>query len=259
MRLTFELIALAGGFHPHAATWPFSGKDSNNTRANSSERVITPANVSRLAVKWQFTTAGDVSATPAVDNKNVCFRLGREAPLPGPGNWRSGLVQERFGVYGARGRSVSGDAGARRQCAGSWDATRSGAPRGTCIRGRKADRESSLDSKVDEHPGAIVTQSAIVGCRTCLLGVASAEEALATDPAYPCCSFRGSILALDAKDGHILWKTYMAPEAKGFSGTAVRGSTPVIDSSRNSLYITTGNNYTVPQAVLDCIDAWRWT
>jgi len=33
---------------------------------------------------------------------------------------------------------------------------------------------------------------------------------------------------------------------------AVWGSTPVVDPKRNSLYVTTGNNYKVPQAVLDC-------
>jgi polyvinyl alcohol dehydrogenase (cytochrome) len=45
----------------------------------------------------------------------------------------------------------------------------------------------------------------------------------------------------------------MTPADKGFSGTAVWGSTPVIDARRNSLYITTGNNYTVPQSILDCV------
>ena len=40
-----------------------------------------------------------------------------------------------------------------------------------------------------------------------------------------------------------------------FSGVAVWGSTPVIDSKRNSVYFSTGNNYTVPQAALDCAAA----
>jgi len=39
---------------------------------------------------------------------------------------------------------------------------------------------------------------------------------------------------------------------KGFTGTAVWGSTPVIDLKRNSVYVTTGNNYTVPNAILAC-------
>jgi len=110
-------------------------------------------------------------------------------------------------------------------------------------------------TKVDDHPGSIVTQSAIVSGGRIYVGVASAEEAFATDPGYPCCSFRGSMLALDAQDGHILWKTFMLPADKGFTGNAVWGSTPVVDHKRNSLYITTGNNYTVPQQILDCVAA----
>jgi polyvinyl alcohol dehydrogenase (cytochrome) len=39
----------------------------------------------------------------------------------------------------------------------------------------------------------------------------------------------------------------------GFSGNAVWGTTPVIDTKRNSLYIGTGNNYSVPDAVADCV------
>ena len=86
------------------------------------------------------------------------------------------------------------------------------------------------------------------------VGVASYEEAFAGFiPGYPCCSFRGSILALDANTGEIKWKTYTTPE--GYSGNAVWGSSPVVDTKRNSVYIGTGNNYSVPDDVTDCIIA----
>jgi len=110
-------------------------------------------------------------------------------------------------------------------------------------------------TKVDDHPSAIITQSAVVSAGRVYVGVASAEEAFATDSTYPCCSFRGSMLSLDLKKGKIVWKTYIVPEGKGFTGGAVWGSTPVIDPKRNSVYIATGNNYSVPQAVLDCVAA----
>src|SRR4030095_203909 len=38
----------------------------------------------------------------------------------------------------------------------------------------------------------------------------------------------------------------------GFSGNAVWGSTPVVDTARNTLYVTTGNNYDVPAEVKAC-------
>src|SRR4029453_11902744 len=48
-----------------------------------------------------------------------------------------------------------------------------------------------------------------------------------------------------------LWKTWMAPE--GYSGNAVWGSSPAIDTRRGSVYIATGNNYSVPPDVLQCV------
>jgi len=46
--------------------WPMIGRDAANTREQPFERGIRPANAQRLAPKWVATTAGDVSATPAV-------------------------------------------------------------------------------------------------------------------------------------------------------------------------------------------------
>jgi outer membrane protein assembly factor BamB len=86
-------MAFEAVIQTHAATWPFAGQNRNNTRANENERLITPANVSRLSVKWQFTTAGDVSATPAVDNKSIYF------PDWG-GNLHALKRETGFGIYG---------------------------------------------------------------------------------------------------------------------------------------------------------------
>ena len=44
-------------------------------------------------------------------------------------------------------------------------------------------------------------------------------------------------------------------QAAGYSGAAVWGSSPAIDVKRNSVYITTGNNYSAPQSVKDCATA----
>jgi polyvinyl alcohol dehydrogenase (cytochrome) len=42
----------------------------------------------------------------------------------------------------------------------------------------------------------------------------------------------------------------MAPS--GYSGASVWSSTPVIDAARNSVYVGTGNNFSVPQMVETC-------
>jgi polyvinyl alcohol dehydrogenase (cytochrome) len=60
-------------------------------------------------------------------------------------------------------------------------------------------------------------------------------------------------MALDARTGAVLWKTYTAPP--GYNGAAVWGSTIVPDPSRGYVYATTGNNYFTPTdpAYTQCI------
>lgn len=76
------------------------------------------------------------------------------------------------------------------------------------------------------------------------------ELAAAVVPGYEL-SFRGSMLALDLANGATLWKTYLAPA--GYTGNAVWGSSPAIDTKRKQIYIATGNNYSVPEDVLACV------
>src|SRR5262245_51011216 len=72
------LAAFAGGVGALATVgggpnWGMIGNDATNTRNQPNEHSISPANVSRLALKWVATTAGDVSATPAVVDGAVYF------------------------------------------------------------------------------------------------------------------------------------------------------------------------------------------
>src|ERR1043166_722228 len=55
------------------AQWQIAGHDLSNSRSQPDEHVIGTANVAQLAVKWTFTTGGDVSATPIVAGANVYF------------------------------------------------------------------------------------------------------------------------------------------------------------------------------------------
>jgi polyvinyl alcohol dehydrogenase (cytochrome) len=63
------------------------------------------------------------------------------------------------------------------------------------------------------------------------------------------------MVALDVFTGRMLWKTFTVPDNHGltnqYSGNAI-WSPPAIDPGRGSLYIGVGNNYTVPDAVLQC-------
>jgi len=86
------------------------------------------------------------------------------------------------------------------------------------------------------------------------LGFSSLEESLAADPNAECCSFRGSVVALDAATGRTIWQSFTIEEAakppvngkrQGPSGAAI-WSTPTIDEQRGALYVATGDNYSDP-------------
>ncbi len=88
--------------------------------------------------------------------------------------------------------------------------------------------------------------------------LSSFEEVLGGNPAYQCCTFRGSVVALDAATGKRLWQTFTIPETpqptrKTATGTQLHGpsgagiwSTPTIDEQRGVLYVSTGDNYSDP-------------
>lgn len=112
--------------------------------------------------------------------------------------------------------------------------------------------------KADDHPFARITGSPILYRDRLYVPVSSLEEAPAASPDYPCCNFRGSVVALDTSTGKQIWKTYTIseqahPTIKNKNGTQLRGpsgaaiwSSPTLDLRRNALYVTTGDNYSDP-------------
>ena len=92
------------------------------------------------------------------------------------------------------------------------------------------------------------------------VGVAGSEEVASGDPHYPCCTYRGSLSALDANTGKVVWKSYTIPEEpkptrKNSLGTQLWApagasiwSTPTIDAKLRAIYVSTGNAFTEPAA-----------
>jgi polyvinyl alcohol dehydrogenase (cytochrome) len=86
----------------------------------------------------------------------------------------------------------------------------------------------------------------------------SFEEVMAADPSYKCCSFRGSVVALDAATGKKIWQTFTIPDPPKAAGKTASGapqlgpsgagvwSTPTIDEEHGALYVSTGDNYSDP-------------
>jgi polyvinyl alcohol dehydrogenase (cytochrome) len=85
------------------------------------------------------------------------------------------------------------------------------------------------------------------------------EEGAGSRAGYACCTFRGSVVALEAATGTIHWKTYTieekpAPRGKDSNGHLKWGpsgagvwSAPTIDPNRHMLYVGTGNMFSGPQ------------
>jgi polyvinyl alcohol dehydrogenase (cytochrome) len=133
--------------------------------------------------------------------------------------------------------------------------------------------------RTDPHPIARVVGTPALVNGLLVVPVSSLEESGAGNPAYPCCTFRGAVVAYDAVTGKRRWKSYTIrqepiPIKKTSKGTQLWGpagasvwSAPAIDLKRNAVYVATGNAYTDPAAdTSDAVVAFdldtgkrRWT
>jgi polyvinyl alcohol dehydrogenase (cytochrome) len=114
--------------------------------------------------------------------------------------------------------------------------------------------------RVEDHPLVRLTGSPTLYAGRLYVPAASLEESQGGIPSYECCTFRGSLAALDAQTGAVVWKTYTIvdepkPRKKNSVGTTLWGpsgagvwSAPVIDVKRGAVYVSTGNAYSEPAA-----------
>ena len=115
--------------------------------------------------------------------------------------------------------------------------------------------------KVEDHPVARITGAPTLYEGRLYVPVSSTEErAGGMSSVYPCCTFRGSVVALDANTGKQIWKTYTVAQAPKAAGKTSKGvtiwtsnggavwSSPTVDVKRHALYIGTGDAYTPPAA-----------
>jgi len=261
--LFLALAVSAQNRSPRSGTgqWRLAGQDLNNNHDQPAEQLISTANVKELSPKWSFTTGGDVSATPTVDGNAVyfpdwggnLFALERKS---GRLIW-SRKISEYNGVAGSVSR-VSPAVDGNQVIIGDLQSPNQLHDGANVISVHRETGKRQWITKVDDHPAAIITGSPVVFDGVVYVGVSSTEETLATNPAYPCCSFRGSVVALDEKTGEMLWQTFDMPDnggrTDGYSGGAI-WQPPAIDPKRGSLFIGTGNNYTAPPDVEACQNA----
>jgi polyvinyl alcohol dehydrogenase (cytochrome) len=253
MLISGTVFAAAGN-----SQWPSAGHDLSNTHYNSSESKIGVSNAASLNTAWAFTTGGDISAIPAADGTTVYVpdwagNLYAVDQKTGNMVW-SHKISDYTGIAGDYARATPAIVGNMLIIGDQGGAKFAGA---RLIAVSKKDGSPIWVSQVESYPAAIITQSAVVDAGgknkfpVVYVGTASLDEFYAAFiPNYEL-AFRGSIMAVNGNTGQVLWKTYVIPD--GYTGGAVWGSTPAVDHSRGSLFISTGNNYSMPDDVQNCV------
>lgn len=246
-----------------AADWPTAGRDLNNSRYQAEETTITTKTVGGLTLRWAAATSGDVTANPAVDGDFLYFpdsagflyKLRRDT---GATVWKR-PISDYTGIAGdfaIATPAVAGDLLILGNQSGKFLGAALGQPNPQAARVFSVDKNTGAplwSSQVDSTPMSFITQSAVVVNGTAIVGVDSNEELAAAfvPKAFWRWQFRGSVVALDVATGQIKWKTYTVPD--GYFGGAVLGSTAAIDLKSSQVFVTTGQNYMIPQAALDCL------
>ena len=194
-------------------------------------------------MKWTFPTAGPIAGTPAVVNDRVyaADATGFVYALDRDGNllWQTQLdVGPTFGFVKVTASALVTN---RTVIIGDLSGQ---------IHGLDVDTgDVKWTIRPNPHPFAAIWGSATMVGKNVAIGVSSVEEFYAPflGPDYHP-SFRGSLVLLDPATGDIVWQTYTisdAESAAGSSGSPI-WSSPTYDQATNTIYATTGNNYSQP-------------
>jgi polyvinyl alcohol dehydrogenase (cytochrome) len=110
-------------------------------------------------------------------------------------------------------------------------------------------------TRVEDHPMVRGTGAVTLHEGTVYVPMTGISEAMGgANPEYECCTFRGSMTALDAATGAVRWKTHTIPESQR-RGTSSAGkplygpagvgiwNAPTVDAARGLLYSGTGPAY----------------
>ncbi len=237
--------------------WNGWGVDSTNGRFQSAKAAgLSAAQVARLKLKWAFGIPGAtaVYGQPSV----VAGRVFVGA--------NTGYVYSLDAATGCVYWSFEAQAGVRNAIS-VGEVKVGGATRYAAYFGDLRANIYAVDAatgvllwktRVETHTLAGITGAPALYANRLYVPVSSREEAAGVLESYSCCTFRGSVVALDATNGRELWKTFVIPDppqpvrknAKGVQLYSPAGgsvwNSPTLDAPHHALYIGTGNNYTEP-------------
>ena len=235
------------------------GVDAHNTRFQpAASGALTAAEAPRLEVRWVFAYPGAVQA--------------RSQPVYGGGlvyvGSQDGTVWALGAESGCLHWTFRADAEVRTGIAITpWMPHEAATAEPTIFFGDMRANVYAVDARTgalrwrlraDDHADATLTGTPAWHDGRLYVPVSALEVVAAANPAYPCCSFAGAVLSLDAATGEELWKarTTEAPPmqvGQTAAGTAILApsgapvwSAPTIDAARGRLYVGTGQSYSSP-------------
>jgi polyvinyl alcohol dehydrogenase (cytochrome) len=272
-----------------SAQWNGWGRDLDGTRYQP-EPAIRAADVPKLALKWAFGYQGSaVAGQPTVVDGRlfVLSAMGRVYSLDS----KTGCTYWTFDAQGGAQTAISiGELGLPRNAAAPSQKGHASRRRhklalahldilkapSAAFFGDDSGAVYALDAQkgsllwkaqVDAHPLARIVGTPTLYHDRLYVVVASGERHSAAQSTAVCCTFRGSVAALDMATGRVLWKTYAIAEeprpaatnaagvpAFGPAGVAIAAS-PVIDVKRGLLYVTTAGSTSADQPLADAVVA----
>jgi len=234
------------------AVWNGWSPSLANTRYQSADLAgLSVTQVPRLKLKWAYGYDGDIVAfSPPTVLGNQLF-VGSAGGVVQALHLDSGCVQWTYQATGGVRAAI------RVVPLGDKHALLFGDQVGWFY-ALEAETGRQLWKKRPEiHEAVRLTASPVAYKDLVYVPVSSWEENRPINSAYPCCTFRGSVVAYRIKDGTQVWKTYTIrdkPKVTGKSeGVDTWGpsgasiwSAPTIDPKRGVMYVTTGDNFSAP-------------
>jgi polyvinyl alcohol dehydrogenase (cytochrome) len=245
-----NICAKHGPLQPNGPMWNGWSPDTANLRHQPKPGFAT-ADIPKLKVKWAFSYVGTKNTEPLIfgDRVFVGSMSGKVYSLDA----KTGCVHWRFDyrgggrasmTIGKNAKSPSGYAlymGDDREFVHAFDA----------MSGKEL-----WKVQVDDHKVGRITGSPALHGDLLYVPLSASEESQGNVAAYNCCTFIGTVAAVDVRTGKVAWKQAILdekphPTRKNSAGTQMYGpaggalwAAPTIDAKRGLLYVTSGDSYT---------------
>jgi polyvinyl alcohol dehydrogenase (cytochrome) len=235
------------------------GFDRGNTRSIPGEVARLPAaDVPRLRVKWALAYPGAQRARSQPTFAMGALFVGSQDGTVYALDAKTGCVRWTFRTSAEVRTPI---------ILSTWTPQEAVTARPRVFFGDLIGRVYALDAltgrelwriRADDHPNATITGAPVYHEGTLFVPVSSLEVTSAADPKYECCTFRGSVIALDPETGAMRWRAFAIDEEPRPVGVTKSGTrilapsgapiwnAPTIDAANDRFFVGTGENYSSP-------------